>query len=232
MPAPPGAIYVPTTIATFTIAGTIEMFDTADFITDIRTHFPSAISVSVAVSPGSVVVVATIIFPSASDASAAATELSTSSPAQVESWLIQSSVTVESAPTAVSTFVQSGVPPPPIAPTPLSPSTGGLPPASIVLIAFISLLFAGCGVSGIIWRKRLMSLFQRSRTGIDLVERTTRPVQIDMSSRPKKAMSLHEATRQTLRPGASMRDELNERRAKAIQMVPENLRRDRGGNTA
>ena len=77
-----------------------------------------------------------------------------------------------------------------------------------------------------------MSLFQRSRTGIDLVERTTRPVQIDMSSRPKKAMSLHEATRQTLRPGASMRDELNERRAKAIQMVPENLRRDRGGNTA
>ena len=134
-PLAPGSTRRSLVTAVFTLAGSVESFDRAAFTSRLLVAFPSAESVSLTVSAASVAVTARLILPTATDANAAASTLSSTSREALSDLL---GVTVEAiAPPTIEHDAEvhgllrdAPSPPPPRPPAAPAPSPPLLPSAS------------------------------------------------------------------------------------------------------
>jgi len=118
---------------TMTIAGDADAFDAAaqaTFIGSFKTQFPSAQSIRLTISPGSIQVTVLATFADHATATAVAVEISSADAGEASSWF--SGVTLTSSPTppvVQSVIIPNPSPPPPsIPPSSPPPSPPNLPP--------------------------------------------------------------------------------------------------------
>ena len=126
----PGAAYKPVVTVSFTVAATVETFDVAAFRTAMLALFTDAEDAFIVVAPASVSATARLIFPASAAASAAVTQIQSTSASSFSNSL-GVDVTAASAPQLATEQVVAPPPPSPMAAlSPSPPVTTTLSPPS------------------------------------------------------------------------------------------------------
>jgi hypothetical protein len=167
-PAAPGLMVAQRVETEFVLAGTVETFDREGFKKALLAVFPTALDVTLTVTPASIKVVSAMDFASTADAASAVTTINTTPVAEMQSaWFAPNglTVTIENSPSATVKAVvidPTTVANPAALPTAVSKrvagATAGRTAGIVVGVIFGTLFLLGVGF--VVRRKRAAKLFQ------------------------------------------------------------------------